>query len=110
MPGSVPAVRNAGTSFGPGRATLPLGPVLRVRPLAEFAPVLFRDLHAVELRRFLDVSERQVAILVGNALDLVETGQGIPDVRSVRERFLALFGEGVHTIRQIAAGGQVAVL
>ena len=50
------------------------------------------------LRGFFDVGEGQIA--VGNVLDPVEAGRRVLDVRGVRQRRLALVGEGEDAFRQ----------
>src|SRR5438477_443465 len=63
-----------------------MGGVRRVRLPAEVVPVFLLDVDAEVLRRLLDVGEGEVAIFVGDTLDLVEAGQGVLDVGSVRPR------------------------
>jgi hypothetical protein len=72
-----------------------MGGVRRVRLPAEVAPIVLLDVDAVVLRRLLDVGEGEVAVFVGDTLDLVEAGQGVLDVGSVRQRLFALLGERV---------------
>src|SRR5919199_3331429 len=78
-----------------------MGGVRRVRLPAEVAPIFLLDVNAVVLRRLLDVGEGEVAIFVGDTLDLVEAGQGILDVSSVRQRLFALLGERVGAVGQL---------
>src|SRR2546423_12640697 len=78
-----------------------MGGVRRVRLPAEVVPVFLLDVDAEGLRRLLDDGEGEVAIFVGDTLDLVEAGQGVLDVGSVRQRLLALLGERVRAVRQL---------
>src|SRR5689334_2303102 len=94
---------SAATSVGVGR--LP-----RLRAFAQVAPVALLDVDAVVLGGFLDVGERQVAVGVGDALDLIEAGQGVPDVGRVRQRLLALLGKGEDALGQVAPLRQITVL
>ena len=54
-------------------------------PLAQLLPARLRDLDAKSFGRPLDVRESELALLVGDVLDLIEAGQASPDVRRVPE-------------------------
>ena len=49
---------------------------------------------------FKDICKGQVAFAVSYLFDLIETGQGIPDVVGIRQGFFALFWKGVDAFRQ----------
>jgi hypothetical protein len=72
-----------------------------VREFAELAPVRLGDVHTVVLGGGEDVLERQVAILVGDALHLIEPGDGIADVARIGHRFLAFAGKREDGLRQL---------
>src|ERR1700693_3657229 len=76
----------------------------------EIAPALLLDVDAVVLRRLLDVGEGEVAIGIGDALDLVEAGERVAHMARVGQGLLALLGEGIVAVGQIAPCGQIAVL
>ena len=73
--------------------------VLRVRLLAELSPIVLGDLDAIMLRRPLDVREGEVAVGIGDILDLIEARAGVLDMPRVGQRLLALLGEGVDAVR-----------
>src|SRR6185437_3735334 len=80
------------------------------RLAAELLPVLLGHVHAVMLRRLLDVGEGELAVLVGHPNRLIEAGDRVSDVARVGQRFLALFRKGEHAVRQVAALGETSVL
>src|SRR6185369_10899709 len=82
----------------------------RARLAAELLPVLLGHVHAVMLRRLLDVGEGELAVLVGHPNRLIEAGDRVSDVARVGQRFLALFRKGEHAVRQVAALGETSVL
>jgi hypothetical protein len=71
---------------------------------AKIVPVGFGHFDTVVFGCGLDVGEGLFALVVGDILDLVETGDGVADVRGVVERLFAFFGEGVD------GGGKIVAL
>jgi len=67
-----------------------------VRPFAEIVPAVFGHFDSVVFGRGFDIGERLFPFLVGDVLDLVETSDGITDMRCVAERFFAFVGESEH--------------
>ena len=59
--------------------------------------------------RLLDVGEGKLAIGIGHAFDLIKASKRVPHMARVGERLFALTRKGVHALRQIAAGGEVAM-
>jgi hypothetical protein len=70
---------------------------------AKIVPVGFGHFDTVMFGCSFDVGEGLFALVVGDILDLVETGDGVADVRGVVERLFALFGKGVNGGRKIVA-------
>jgi hypothetical protein len=64
-----------------------------VRRFAEIVPAAFGHFDSVVFGCGFDIGERLFPLLVGDVLDLVETGEGIADMRRVVERFFAFVGE-----------------
>ena len=62
---------------------------------AQFVPIFFLDVSTVVFRRLFDVGESLIAIGIRDPLDLVKAGQGILDMRGVRQRLLPLPRESV---------------
>ena len=60
----------------------------------EFAPAILFHIDAVILRSLFDVGEGELAVGVGNALDLVEAGEGVLDMARVGQRLFALTRKG----------------
>jgi hypothetical protein len=70
---------------------------------AQVMPVGLGHLDAVVLRRSFDVREGLFALVVGDVLDLIETSDGVANVRCVVERLLTFVGEGVDGGREFVA-------
>ena len=75
-----------------------------VKLLAEIVPAAFGHLDSVVVGCGFDVGEGLFPLLVGDVLDLVETGDGIADMRGVAEWFFAFVGESEY------GGGQFVAL
>ena len=63
-------------------------------------PVFFFDSDNKMPGGFEDICKCQVALTVRYAFDLIETGQGIPDVFGIRQGLFALFWKCIHTLRK----------
>src|SRR5437763_11762171 len=61
--------------------------------LPELAPALFAHLDTEFVGSPLDALPRRVALVIRDALELVETGDRITHMAGVIERLLALFGK-----------------
>lgn len=76
---------------------------------AEFFPRRFGYRDPVVARRLFDVRKRQLAIGIGDAGDLIESGHRIADVTCVGQRLFALFGERIHAVGKVTLCSQPAV-
>ena len=85
--------------------------IFRVRSLTELVPAFLLHLDMKLRRCFFDVGESAVALLIGNAFDLVETRQRVLHMRGIRQRFFAFVRERVGAFRQFFAflGAEFAV-
>src|SRR5262249_44593398 len=69
--------------------------------LGEVAPAGLRYLDVIALRGGHDPLPRLVALGVAHPFYLVEAGDRVADVPRVRQRLLALLGEGEFLVRQV---------
>jgi hypothetical protein len=60
----------------------------------QVAPVVLGDVDFEALGRGLDAFPGSVSLGIADAFDLVETGDGIPDVLGISERLLPFGGKG----------------
>src|SRR6476646_676010 len=67
----------------------------------KLAPAILFHIDAVILRSLLDVGEGELAVGVGNALDLVEAGEGVLDMARLGQRLFALPRKVKHAFRQL---------
>src|SRR5262245_66276952 len=65
------------------------------------APAILLHIDAVILRSLLEVGESELAVGVGDALDLVEAGKGVLDMARVGQRLFALPRKGKQAFRQL---------
>jgi hypothetical protein len=75
----------------------------------EILPLRFGEVDTVMSRGLFDVGEGQRAVRIGNVRDLIEACHGVADVARIGQRFLALFGERIDAVREIALTRQPAV-
>lgn len=80
-----------------------MGWIAGVWLFAQVLPTGLGHLYAVVFCGGLDVGEGLLALVVGDVLYLIETRDGVADVRGVGEGFLALAGEGVDGVGEIGA-------
>jgi hypothetical protein len=66
---------------------------------AELMPVGLGKVDVIVLRGLLDVGEGELAIGVGDIDDLIKASDRVAHKFRVRQRLLALFGEGVDAVR-----------
>jgi len=83
---------------------LPAVPSVRrvagMRSLSQFAPVAFGNVDVIVLRCLADVRERDVALGVGDVLNLVEACERRTHVPCICQRLLPLVLEGEHRVGQ----------
>jgi hypothetical protein len=58
-------------------------------PLSELPPIRFVHIYSKVLRCLFDVGKSEAAFLIGDAFYLVETGQCVPYMACIGERFSA---------------------
>src|SRR5215469_14032475 len=80
---------------------------LALTGLAQLAPVRLVDFDVELLRGFDDPLPGRVLFRVGDALDLVEPGNGAADVLGVGQGLFALLRERVDVVRQLGLRGRV---
>jgi hypothetical protein len=75
--------------------------LLRLATVAQITPALLRYLYSEPLGGFRDALPSSVALIVVNALDLVEASYSVPDVTCVDQRLFPLLGEGELVVAQL---------